>query len=337
MDETSWLENEVAQAYDEKFQILEAARKQYGQGVRSLLEGIRTKLTTKHPADRVGNVVVVETTLQDNGDFGKIALVCELKTGDDISRVQVIARVSAPWGGKAGLLQLGVATTLDPRQIGSNVEDLREKAIDWNDEEGVSGVEGVGISMPNWIHEETRPLHDANLVDGAADRITSLLALASDIALEIGDEYALTKRIVEALEAARNALDDMVQNSGFSACRKAEWWKGMRYAQIDRKGSPSFWVGYHVEKRCVMYGHNRSPECSELQPTIHRALDARSPSEYGGWPAGTLLEETELRVISEGDLVQRIVAAFGAFLITLDKCLAGRAAAQTNVTVADQQ
>jgi hypothetical protein len=139
MDNQSWQENEIAQAYDAKFQMLEAARKEYEQAVISLLEEIQAALMTKQPRDALADGVDMEVSLKDSGGFTRQVLECGLSVGSDTSRIQVVSRLATPWVGTPGFLQLGVATTLDKKLKISSPETLRREAVEeglWEQQPG---------------------------------------------------------------------------------------------------------------------------------------------------------------------------------------------------------
>jgi len=322
MDNQSWQENEIAQAYDAKFQMLEAARKEYEQAVISLLDEIQVTLMTKQSRDALAEGVVLEVDLKDGFGFARQALECGLKVGSDSSRIQVVSRLATPWVNTPGLLQLGVATTLD-RWISSSPETLRraaEKEGLWDQEPVRSEHLGKAKGESDWIHEETIALTDSELVEVAAERVRQLLIPASELALQIDQEHRLAQRLEKVLERVRKGLEDSDWNSGYEVQPRVGWWKGMRYAQINLKNQPCYWVGYHVTRKCLMYGHNRSEQCSELATKFAAAVSCPRTEVYGGLPAGVLFDESEIEKTTDDDLVKQTGATFRLFEKTVKEC-----------------
>jgi hypothetical protein len=325
MDERPWSQNEIAQAYDDKFQMLEAARIEYFSAIASLLDGIRDKLHEIRANASLPDGIALETERRDGAGFAQQTLECRLKVGDQPSRIQILCRLSTPWTGVPGFLQLGVGASLDDRLIASSCESLRRESKEdgfWGDGEPHPRPYGAVKGDSSWIYDTCLPLTDPEILGAAAERIRQLLPPASELASRIDDEIQLATRMSAVLERVRMEWRPSEAGLGFEMRNTLGWWQGMQYAQIECKDQPSYWVGFHVEKQSLMYGYNRKGEsCLGLAEGFASSVGCRRQLIHGGEPGGILLDKEEIERTSEDDLVSTLKATFTQFEMTLKNCV----------------
>jgi hypothetical protein len=314
-----WHEDEISQAYDSRFKLLEAAREHYERSVKNLLESIRSELELRRSSMPLGEGLELDFGWVESG-FARQALKCSLKEGDDASRLWVVTRMAAPWDGPAGRLQLGVAVDLDPKKTPRSVEDLRTRSRQedwWN---GISDGAAATRLEANWIHAIELDLTAPDLREVACRIIESLLTVAADLALEIHADYQFTERMLDVLERCGGDLRHTPVAPDWSwDYQRVGWWRMMHYVQIDHRDKPSFWVGFHVRDRCLMYGHRKFPDTDTTPERFAKAAGViRGPEEYAGYPSGVLLEGDDLEHLSDEDLAKRIMALFSLFVETVN-------------------
>jgi hypothetical protein len=99
-----------------------------------------------------------------------------------------------------------------------------------------------------------------------------LLAPANELALRIDHEQRLAQRAIRMLKRVKQKLEKSGWDSDYKVCPRIHWWEKMHYAQIDSKNRPSYWIGYHVARKYLMYGHGRSERCPEIAAKFAAAL-----------------------------------------------------------------
>ena len=311
MANVSWSQNDVVQAYEEKFLLLEAARKEYEQSVFALIERLRLALEARRSAISLQEGMDLLIQVRDFPEFACRTLECALKTDTDESRVQVVARMATPWGGKAGQLELGVVARLDDKLIPWTVDDLRSKHEDLFQRASLKPLD------PTWLWAGEVNLSEADVVNKTRDEIEKLVANAEEVALEIDEEISFSKLLIELLGASRDSLTHAPELSGWQVGGGLGWWQGMRYLQIDQKGKPSFWVGFHVKNGTLMYGHNKR---NGLAQSFAQAVGAVPMANgYGGQPAGVCKNKEELQALSDDAIRQIVIDLFSKFVATVNQ------------------
>ena len=71
MDNKSWQENEIAQAYDSKFHLLEAARREYEQSIKDLIRGLQEEMEVRRGNISLKDGVQLNIAQTDNNGFAR--------------------------------------------------------------------------------------------------------------------------------------------------------------------------------------------------------------------------------------------------------------------------
>ncbi|MGY6217584.1 hypothetical protein ACW73L_20700 [Methylolobus aquaticus] len=313
MANVSWSQNEVAQAYDEKLLLLEAARKEYEQSVFELIEALRSALEARRSAISLDEGMAFQIQARDFPEFACRTLECALKTDTDESRVQVVARMATPWGGRGGQLQLGVLARLDDKLVPWSVEDLRSKHKDLFPRASLEQPD------PAWLWAGEVNLSDADALDKARDEMEKLIANAEEVGWEIDEAVRFSKRIADLFVPIRSSLEPALGPSGWKFSSGLNWWQGMRYLQMDQSGKPTFWVGFHVKDGTLMYGHSKR---NGLAQAFAQAAGVLSIT-YSGHPAGVWKKKEELlQAFSDDDMsevTQGVIDLFSKFVATVNQ------------------
>ncbi len=289
MPNLPWSQNEVVQAYEEKFLLLEAARKEYEQSVFDLIEALSSALEARRSAISLEEGMTLSIQPRDFPEFACRTLECALKTDEDESRVQIVARMATPWRGKVGQLQLGVVARLDGQLIPWDTKELLNKHKNRFQRPTITPLDAT------WLWAGEVDLSDADVVNKALDEIEKLRAIAEEIAWEIDGEVRFSKRICDTLESSRYLIEGELISGWEFKEKKLGWWKGIRYLEIKQNGKPSFWVGFHVKNGNLMYGHD---ERNGLKQTFANAINVvPMPNDYGGYPAGVWKTRQELQTL----------------------------------------
>lgn len=321
MDSYSWQENEIALAYDTKFQILEAARIEYEQSIIALLREVKKSVEAKYPLNDLPDEIDLEIQLKQEDGFARQVLALRLKVNESPARVWIVCRLSSPWGGQPGFLQLGVVVVLDDKLVPYSIEALLKRSH----EEGLWDQNGSD-SIPTreedtWVYGEKLPLTLPELAKVAAKRIKRFMAPASELALLVDQDYLFTKQMIEALEHARKKLGDLEPEWKFQPSSRLGWWEGMHFLQVDARGRPSYWVGFHVKRQCLMYGHSQWKDHPDFPGQFAERVGVRHTEKYGGNPAGVLFERGQIKGMTNDDLTGGIVSTFRIFVKTVQECV----------------
>lgn len=319
MNNTHWKDNEVVLAYDSKFDLLESARKEYEQAVNSILEGIQNVLK-QYPLD-LADELNVEFIVRNNQGFARQYLECGLKAGDDESRIQIIIRVSTAWENEPGHLHLAVASMLGNKLTSLSIEKLQKRSREdelWPSSENFRPLESNCLES-NWIYGEQLLLTSPSLIDIASERAVLLVKGATELVLEIDADIRTTVQATKILDRCRHKLNKTTLPLNYVVRAKVGDWQGMKYIQIDSKGLPGLWVGYHMAFRTLIYGHNKFQDCEGFAEKFSSIVGCETES-YGGYPSGTLMDMDTWQNSSYDDRMQHVVSAFHSFMETVGKC-----------------
>jgi hypothetical protein len=289
MNNQTWNENEIAQAYERNFHLLEAARKEYEQSAFSLLDEITAKLNEQIAATSFDEGLKVEVTTSDQ-EFARRVVEWQLMTSDNFAPLRVLLRMATPWGGSPGCLQIAAAAYLDAKAVPQTLESLRTEA-DFKD---IASGKPMKKIEPNWLHAVEVEIGSEIAAD-AAEYIVKLLLHLSPLASTINEERSFTESMRKSLGNVLQTFNSSPEFSiGWSFSPKLGWWQGMYYIQTNCDNRPSFWVGYRVETQSLMYGHHWWKDLPGFSKRFFIAANAKPPESYGGNPAGLIVEKEDL-------------------------------------------
>lgn len=310
MPTLSWSQNEVVQAYEEKFLLLEAARKEYEQSVFDLIEELRSALEARQSAISLKEGMAWEVQIGEfPGEFARRSLECRLKTDADESHVQIVARMGTPWGGKVGKFQLGVVTKFDEKLTPWSLEELRGK------HEHLFQMPTMKLVDGTWLWAGEVDLSDEDVVIRVRDEIENLVKIAEEIAWEINEELSFSNRMLDVLKSSRDVILRELKQFGWKVSGTNGWWEGMRYLQIDpdpkdpgQKREASFWVGFHPKNGTLMFGHNNNA----LAQSFAQAVGVAHIT-HGEHPAGVWKKKEELQTLPNNVIRDGVVELFEKF------------------------
>ena len=294
MTNPHWNQNEIVQAYEKNFPLLEEARKEYKKSASALLGDIAALLKDRQSELEMGTPFKVKFTELEGDGFAQGSILCEIHSEDDFCPLWIVLRLASPWGGTSGCLQVGVLAD-SPNQP---TEDLRQTVQSLSISSGVGRTMSVTSCAPDWIHGVELEI-TANIGQTAADCTAGLLRKLAPLAASILDRHLLDESLPQILaEVFQDLKQPSALPTGWSPSGEdglAKPWEQIRYIQINDSNG-GFWVGYHEGKQNLMYGHHKRGDNPGFSQRFFAAAKAQPPESYKGYPAGVIIERNDLRL-----------------------------------------
>ncbi len=310
----SWYENKIALAYDEKFQVLELARKDYKEFVDTVIGGLHRSLMTKNGSD-----INVKMPSVEGENFAKDYLQIKKSEWPEELGLRVVCRLSAPWGGEPGYLQLGVLACLDssdemnPKSMGTIQSEFSIDNPELASEDVVGSPMDAEVLPKEWVWGEGIPLGQPALLQVATKRVRELLRASEHYLKHNGEPW----RYVVILDRIKQNLNANKPKGYEREIWVGSNWHGQRFVQMN--GQPNYWVGFHVKKRQFMYGHEPSNTCHNLPQVFAEDMKVK-PIMHGNRPAGILFSREDMDQMSDDELVKKLVDSFYRFSECVRQC-----------------
>ena len=325
MNTVTW--NAVAQAYDEKFEVLEKARAEYVQVIKSLLGSIAGKIIAEPVIETNADFFVLnQTPLQTCEEIHPAAAILKYSVPTPGGNFHVLVRFSSPCYGPQGLLQFIIVSDINSKWT----LELRDFA---DADKLVRGQNTIERSSTDWIYAEAITLKDVkeeDLVTTAGETLRSMLRLAVRLLAKFRKEcieYRMMCLLVECKDRLDARLDkDEKINRCLPSKFTFEDWNRQRCLQMNpHSGRPSFWVAYELDRCSLMFGNNQDEAAPEnfqvmLQAALQEKIRAGSWEEYGAvneWrpQGGTIMDREKLcnPLTSDEEILEVIITAFKTF------------------------
>lgn len=315
MEKQPW--NEIVREYEENLHVLEFARAEYGNAVQEIMDSLGAFVNGPSPD---GDAVFLHR--QEEGDEAWKNRFCTDVRVDGITWCKITARAAMPWSKveeSAGKLHIAVETVNEhqnPCLDKEMIEKVTSNLDDWctASPTDISGYEDT----QGWIYLDAVDLLQGDMFKAIHEAYGKALRLTGELASHLRDELQPFPKAIKALQKclpANNVDSALHRFAAYSPSKGIEEWAGMRYIQINIK--PDVWVGYHKEKKTMMYGHGKEGEdFVGLGEDFADKMNC-SYEEYGGYPAGTLMQYDDLQNSSAEDIYGKIVGCFESFAETV--------------------
>jgi hypothetical protein len=326
MNTTEW--NELAEAYDEKFDVLERARIAYCDAINATLATIDGRVGERCRCGAGDKQVAASSSYPtpEPADHPAASLrkvlAYEILGPGGSPHARIMVRFSSPWEAQAGFLQIALVSTIDRRWR----EDLRQWAEeDWAKHESI-GVEALAIAdqADEWIHAITIRVSDPDVVSRSSETVWRLIHLARGILARLETER-IEYRMQCVFETCRRQLKTEHKLATLFHFPLAREWGDVFgnqwYLQITKQ--PGFWVAYEWERRSLMFGHNPDKQDPEgFQRKLQIELQEIGGGSWESYPAdgvyrppgGTLIEPESLIGLKIEEIAGVAMNAFKAFL-----------------------
>jgi len=330
MDTTPWSSNDLAKTYDEKYTILEEARLEYDREVRALLKEVAAALQAGKLAQGIEQVARAPRFVEDKpGSSGRCVLEYGVPAAGVESGLLVSTWFSSAWDDVPGHLYVAMrAPSLDTWRVGQ----MRSfgQAQGWAN--GRNVIQGRPMGDPEGIYAEAVKLADPDLVSMAADTLQRFLLLAHGVALQLKAHRDLELRMEELLARTRHWLHGIPVLANFPEhSTEIDDWEGQRYLQLwVANGKPGFWLGHHLERETLMFGHN--PKLGRdfevrMRDELRERPGCESFERYCNEPSGTVLGREALREASDDAILRTMREAYETFIRVLSEWTSSAASA----------
>lgn len=330
MNTTPWSSNDLAKAYDEKYTILEEARLEYDREVRAILKEVAAAVQAGTLAPEIEQTARAPRLVEDKpGSSGRGMLQYGVPVTGVESRLLVSAWFSSAWDDVPGYLYVAMqAPSLDNWRAGR----LRAFGQTQGWANGRDVIQGGPMGDPEVIYAEAVKLADPDLVSVAADTLRRFLLLAHGAALQLKVQRDLELRMEELLARTRRWLLGLPVLAKFPEhSTDIDDWEGQRYLQLWlANGQPGFWLGHHLERGTLMFGHN--PKLGRdfevrMRDELREKPGCESFERYHNEPSGTVLGREALCKACDDAILQTMHEAFETFIKVLSEWTSAAASA----------
>jgi hypothetical protein len=305
MNTPDWTDDELARAYEEKFEVLEHARNALDLAVWHALEAIQREVRASHG---------LEGTMPGEADgIAKYLLRYEVGVPNEVTRVVVTVQFSAPHGRAAGLLEVALNLKEDPKyrkhgrpatRLVKVREELRTK---WGQRpEALKGWDG------DWLFIETLALREGSLARRAAESVGRLISWAGEVSSALGFSYRV-ERLLE--KCAQRVTSDVSLPFVLNFEEPGEFGK-LAYQEVSPMDRAlDFWVGFHVERETLMFGHHVSTDefAAKMVAGMEAKFGAVGPELFEGYPSGTIMTAAKLHAATDEEIIAAIMGAYEVF------------------------
>jgi len=279
-------DNEVALSYERNFELLEAARREYGEAVVSLLVDVNERLRARLADLAFNPAPEVTTSITGEGFLSSLCL--ELWSVGRPTGLKVFVRPAKPWGGSPACTQVVAVFARNERLTSQTVDGLRRDIFG----EDPVNLESSPRLEPDW-------LFSVELNTGSPDEnvreIASLVGKLRPLASRIGEDSTFILGMNKSLEGIADRLRAIPHFNGASKITsKTDWWCGMHCIEFFCPNRPRFWIGYHVANGTLMYGHHPASD-SSFANQFFSTVGATLPNRYDRYSSGTILDQVVLR------------------------------------------
>lgn len=312
--------DEVVQAYERELEFLEAARSRYQTAVDSLLVDLKSvfeSAITRTPV--TVEFEIGQPVISDDIFFAKRSVVCEFKA-KAATWARISARIAAGWGGEPGLLDL-VIEYLEPSQFLSWDRKDRDNfaivAAQFAEQNNMGTEDILDFAHSRSLKRSVR-IVDHEVAPVVLERLINFIGFVAAFVQYMLKETRCNRLMWDALLECKIELS----SSPISQSRRLEpvgggldSWRDLYYIQlnpINRTVCPSIWIGYHPKEGHLYYCHNTKEGFPSLTESFARHMGCNS-IEYGGSPAGILLNSDEVRRLAKDEIVKRCLGAFRGF------------------------
>jgi hypothetical protein len=329
MTKKSWDQNEIVQAYEKNFTLLEAARKEYGEAVNALLAEIKVSLNELLSTSPLNDALRLNPRELDT-DFCRRVIEYQLLAEENIPLLSVLVRLATPWDGSTGCLQIAVTTDLDAKTFHSTEDSLKQMLRTNDTCNGLElGMQKVKLD-PKWLHAVELRIN-ADIAAIAARYIASLLQALTPLAQRLDKECSFTASMKGAMEEILHDSKSVSSPSNeWVFDHNLGWWEGMHFLQIKDPKHRNFWVGYHVSKQWLLYGHHQWDDGHGFAKRFFEAAKALKPDFYKGYPAGVIMDKSSLEMRSPEEISKTITDLFRLFYKMAQESSSSAASVGTN-------
>lgn len=323
MFETKW--NQIIDAYDKQFHLLESARAEYMKHIAAIFESLKDSYqNSSNGAVDISHVI-------ESGNAGRDVFRSSISSSG-LEWCRVVGKMGSPWSDSTeyqGMFLIGIEYSpqkeyLPPsRYQKQTFVDTASTIPGWHVASRVLNIE----STQNWLFLDMVELKKVTALEEIHAKYEAALQCAKEFGLRCSEMAAV---VVKTRNGLKKALGIVMAN-GISGVEQTfqpgsengnlPQWQGMSYIQVNFKDLLNIWIGVRPHDRDLVYGHD--PDKSGfvgIAQAFAKKVSAKKTFTLGGnYPVGVLMDEEGLSAAKEEEIADTVIKTLHTFYSCLEQ------------------